>query len=70
MVEYLDDLLAVHRLLDEAFCCSDSLLLPDEVLGGTCADLARDDDHENDAEAEDEGHPDAVVEHDEEHRDD
>ena len=67
VIEDLNDLLAVHDLLNIAFRGGNSLLLSDEVLSRTCADLTCCKHHCNDSEDHDKRHPDTVVEHDDEY---
>ena len=67
MAEDLDDLLAGHRLLNEAFGLGDGLLLAQEELGAAAADALGDGDHQDDAEDQHQREPEAEVEHDGEH---
>ena len=69
MVKYLDDLLAVHYLLDVAFSSGNGFLLPDEVLGRTCADFACYEHHYNDSGYHYQSQPYAVTEHRNKYRD-
>ena len=69
MVKYLDDLLTVHYLLNVAFGSGNGFLLPDKVLGRTCADFACNEHHYNDSDDHYQSEPDAVTEHRNKYRD-
>ena len=69
MIEDLDHFLPVHHLLHEAFLYADRLLQADEVPGGAAAQLAGEQNHDNDAQQENKRQPDAVIQHHEEHAD-
>ena len=68
MVKDLDDLLTVHDLLNEGLALADALLLAHKVFGRAAADLAADKQHAHDAQQHHQRKPEAVVEHDEQHR--
>ena len=68
MAEDLDDLLAVHHLLDEALRLTDGALLFEEVSARTAADDFGDEGHRDDAHNDDERQIQAVIEHHHEER--
>ena len=67
VVEDLDDLLAVHELLNDALGLGQALLLLDEVACGAAAHDLGDEEHRGHADQQHQRHPEAEVEHDEEH---
>ena len=67
MAEYLDDLLAVHGLLDIAFVFGDGLLYLDIGPGRAAADLFGHKDHGGHADKQHERHPHGEIEHDAQH---
>ena len=62
-----DDLLSLDHLLDEAFLLREGSLLCHHVAGACTAEFFRDGQHESGEEAHNESHPDAVIDHHEEH---
>ena len=67
MAEDLDDLLPLDHLLDETFLLREGSLLCHHVAGACTAEFLRDGQHESGEEAHNESHPDAVIDHHEEH---
>ena len=63
MAEHLDDLLAVHHLLDISLGASERFLLTDKVFCRTSADLLRHKYHRKHAYSNDKRHPYAVPQH-------
>ena len=70
MAERLDDLLAVHDFLDMALDHAELGLLRDKEARGVGAEQLGHKGHKGDAGNDDQAHPRAVVQHDEEHGDD
>ena len=66
VIEYLNDLLSVHDLLNEAFGSRNCSLLSDEVLSRATADFARNKHHDDDSGDYYQRHPEAVIDHDDE----
>ena len=69
VAERLDDLLAVHDLLDMALDHAELGLLRNEETRGIGAEQLGHKGHKGDAGDDDQAHPHAVVQHDKEHRD-
>ena len=70
MAKRLDDLLTVHDLLDMTFDHAELGLLCNEEARGVGSEELGHKGHKGDAGNDDQAHPNAVVQHDEEHRDD
>ena len=68
MTEHLNDLLTVHHFLNVALGTAQRLLLAYKIFGGAAADPAHHKHHTHHAQHHHGGQPDAVIQHDAEHR--